>query len=74
MASRFLMQVTDRTTGEVVQFAPGQAVEKVFVDDCVEKVLTRKVGFFRTTKTVERAIIDGIEQAIHELKAQIRQP
>jgi hypothetical protein len=72
MPSKYLMQVLDRKTGEVVQFEPGLSVEREFVDDCVAKIVSLGVGFFRTSAHVEQDVRDGIEQVIHELKAKVR--
>ena len=72
MASRFLMQIVDRTTGDTVQFEPGLSVEVNFIDDCVTKIVSKGVGFTKTSSQVEAAIRDGIEQSILDLKKKIR--
>lgn len=72
MASRYLMQVIDRQTGEVVQFEPGRAIEAGFVDACVALSVRRDVGFGRTTRQVARAIRLGVEEAIEHLKLRVK--
>jgi hypothetical protein len=72
MASRYLMQIVDRKTGDVVQFEPGQAAELEFVEDCVAKVVRLGVGLGRTSTQVSVAIRQGIEEAIHGLKRRVR--
>jgi len=74
MASRFLLQIIDRATNDVIQFEPGMAAEKLFIEDCVGQIIKRGVGFFRTEAHVVQDIRDGLEAAILELKAQIKQP
>jgi hypothetical protein len=74
MASRFLLRIIDRATNEVVEFEPGLAAEKVFVEDCVKQIVKQGVGFFKSEAHVAAAIEAGIQQAILELKAQIKQP
>lgn len=38
--SRFLMQIIDKQSGEVVNFPPGQSVEKDFVSEVVNAIST----------------------------------
>ena len=39
MASRYLMQIVDTTTGQVVSYGPGSQVEKDFISDCADRVV-----------------------------------
>jgi hypothetical protein len=72
MPSRYLMQIVDRQTEEVVSFEPGQRVETNFVDDCVNRTMAKGVGVGRSSAHVERDMRDGIEEAIHDLKSKVR--
>jgi len=72
MPSRFLMQIVDRETGDVVQWEPGLRVEQDFVDACVQRILSLGVGLGRTAKHVETDVRNGIEQAIFQLKARVK--
>lgn len=72
MASSFKMQIVDTRTGQVVEFEPGLSVEVNFIDDCVNRILAKGVGFWRTEKHVSQDIRDGIEQAIQFLKVKVR--
>ena len=72
MASRFLMQIIDRKTGEVVQFEPGKVVETDFVEDCVEQVVRLGVGLGRTSNHVAADVRQGLEDAIWSLKRRVR--
>jgi len=72
MASSFLMQIVNKSNGEIVQFEPGLSVEVNFVDACVTKILEKGVGLGRTSKHVANDIRDGIEETIQELKNKIR--
>lgn len=71
MASRYLMQIVDRDTGDVVQFEPGTAIERDFVSDIVRKTSAKGVGLGRTTSHVVGDVRAAIEEAIFELKAQV---
>lgn len=74
MASRFLLQVLDRKSGDVVQFEPGQRVESEFVTDCVNHIVRLGVGLGRTSAHVAQDVRQGIEEVMFELKAKIRSP
>lgn len=72
MSSRYLMQIVDRQTEQVVSFEPGQRVEKDFVDDCVSRTIAKGVGVGRSAAHVEQDMRQGIEEAIHDLKSRVR--
>lgn len=72
MASRYLMQIVDSRTGEVVQFEPGQVVESAFVDECVANVARLGVGLGRTSAQVAISVRQGVEAAILGLKLRVR--
>lgn len=72
MASRYLLQIVDRQSGNVVQFEPGLQAEKDFVADCVKRVVELGVGLLKTEAHVEQDVRTGIELAILDLKAQVR--
>ena len=71
MPSRYLMQVVDRQTGEIVQFEPGQDVEIEFVEDCVANAVQHGVGFGRTSAQVATVLKQSIEEAIYALKLKV---
>lgn len=72
MPSKYLLQIVHRTSGEVVQFEPGLSTEINFIDDCVQRILSKGVGVFRTNKHVEQDIRDGINEAVHSLKLKVK--
>lgn len=72
MPSRYVMQIVDRSTGEVVQFEPGLVVERMFVDDCVKAAHRKKIGFFRRADVVADRVREAIEETIFELKTRVR--
>lgn len=39
MASRYVMQILDRSTGESVCYEPGLKIEKDFIEDCVTAIV-----------------------------------
>ena len=46
MASRYLMQIVDTTTGQVVSYGPGSQVEKDFINDCADRITEALKGDF----------------------------
>jgi hypothetical protein len=66
------MQVIDTVTNKTVQYEPGRAVETDFVQDCVDRILAKGVGFMRTEAHVEQDIRDGIAEAIFALKSKVK--
>lgn len=70
--SRFLLQIIDRQSGDVIQLEPGLSAETNFVDECVETISKRGVGLGYSTAHVEQDIRAGIEEVILDLKGQIR--
>ena len=72
MPSRFRIQIVDTYTNEVCEFEPGLQVEKDLVASCIEKTVAKGVGIFRTRKRVEAAIRQGIQEAVFELKKQVK--
>ena len=71
MASQFLMQVVDRETQMVVQWEPGQRIEREFVDDVVTKLSTRRIGWFVRRSTVLDVVRQAFLETIFELKAKV---
>lgn len=72
MASQYLIQVVDTLTGRVVQWAPGLQVERALVDDVCTRVEAKKVGVGRTTATVVAAVREALEEALHDLKSDVK--
>lgn len=66
------MQIVDKRSGNVVEFEPGLSVEINFIDDCVNRILAKGVGVFRTQDHVSQDIRDGITEAIQELKIKVK--
>ena len=71
MASRFVIQVVDRHTNAVVSWAPGSAVERQFVEDLVDRVVAKGVGFGRTSAHVAGDVRAAVENLLFELKRDV---
>jgi urease beta subunit len=72
MASRYLMQIVDRKTGEALQFEPGQAAELDLVEESVAGAVRLGIGLGRTSTQAAAAMRQGIEEAIYGLKRRVR--
>lgn len=72
MASKFVIQVVEKATGQVVEWAPGFPVERQFVDDLCNRVEAKKVGFGRTSKQVVAHVRASLEELLHELKSEVK--
>jgi curli biogenesis system outer membrane secretion channel CsgG len=68
------MQIVDRTTGEVVQFEPGQVAELDLVKESVTGAVRLGIGLGRTSAQSAAAMTQGMEDAIFALKTRIRRP
>ena len=68
-APLFYLQIVDRR-GVVAHLPGGGPLEADLIDLCVKQILTHPVGVFRTQAAVERAIREGIHEAILSLKQQ----
>ena len=71
MASRFLIQVVDKTTGDVVSWAPGLAAERQFTDDLVNRVVAKGVGYGRSSAKVGTAVRESLTELLHDLKRDV---
>lgn len=71
MVSRYLLQIIDRKTGEIIQLEPGLSAEIDFIDECAKRVLSLGVGIGRTEKHVEQDVRTGIELALLDLKTKV---
>jgi len=79
MASKFLIQVVEKDTGKVVQWAPGFPVERQLSDELcarVAKLITDEgVGIFKTQAKVVGTVQDAVQVALkailYELKADV---
>jgi hypothetical protein len=59
--SRFLMQIIDRETGDVVQFEPGRQVETDFVSDCaVQVVSSADISIPASSEDFIKACVDAV--------------
>ena len=67
----YLIQVVNKTSGSVVQWAPGSNVEKDLIRELVERVRAKGVGVFRTEAHVTSDIKTAIEELLYDLKAQV---
>jgi hypothetical protein len=72
MASRFLIQIVNKKTGNVVEFEPGLRAEADFVESCVQSIVALGVGLTKTQAHVTADIRSGIQLAILEVKGLLR--
>ena len=71
MASEFLIQVTHKSSGKVVAWAPGLEVEKEFEDELVDRVKEKGVGVARTEKHVLRDVRSALKEMLFDLKSKV---
>lgn len=67
----FLLQIV-YPNGEVVQLPAGGRLEMALVDEIVAGAKDRGIGFLKTEAQVERALREGIAQALYNFKVQTR--
>jgi hypothetical protein len=73
MPSDYVLQVARKTTGEVVaSWPPGRETEKDFVTAICERVDAKGVGVGHTSAHVVADVRAALEEAIFEVKAQVR--
>jgi hypothetical protein len=65
----FYLQISDEH-GVIIRTRAGGKHEADLIDLCVQNIMPRGVGVFRTSKHVEQDIRDGIAAAIYGLKIQ----
>ena len=69
----FRLQIIDRDGHVVVNpFTGGGPMERELVTRCVEEVVARGVGLFRTEAHVAQDVRDGVQAAIQGLKDDTR--
>ncbi len=68
----FYLQIANVKTGDVVTLPGGSRLETDLIAACVDEVLKRKVGFFRTENHVKQAVEEGMTTVIHNLKRETR--
>jgi hypothetical protein len=71
MVSDFLIQIINRRTGEVVQWAPGLQVETDFINDLGGRVAAKSVGVGRTRKQVAERVKEAVQELLLDLKRQV---
>ena len=72
MASRYLIQIVDRQTGEVALFEPGLAVEADLITESVNNAVRVGIGFGRSSAQSAAAMRQGMEEALFALKAKVQ--
>ena len=71
MASKYVIQVVEGSTGRVVQWAPGLAVERQLIDELCNRVAAKGVGLLRSTPKVVEAVRTSLIELLHELKSDV---
>ena len=71
MASEYLIQVVHKSTGKVVEWAPGLAVEKQLVDELGNRVRAKGVGILKTTEQVVTAVKSALDELLYDLKSLV---
>lgn len=69
--SEFVMQIIHRQTGKVVSWAPGLDVEVELIDNLIERVRAKRVGWFRSEAKVVSAVQDALNELLYDLKRQV---
>ena len=68
MASNYKIQVVYARSGAVVEWAPGQQVEKDLGTELIARVKVKKVGLMKT----EAHVLEAVQQALHELLYELK--
>lgn len=73
MVSRYVVQIADEDTGEVVSAWPPQKSERygVFIDALCARVDAKGVGTLKTAAHVIAALRDAWHESIAELKREV---
>lgn len=71
MSSEYVIQVVEKKTGAVVEWAPGMAVERQLVDDLCGRVKAKGVGFTKREAPVLAAIRSALIELLFELKSDV---
>lgn len=72
MGVRFLLQIVDAQTKQVVKLTAGGRLERDLLTDCTAAIVKRGVGLFRTEAHVAKDIQDGLEEVFSQLKYETR--
>ena len=65
----FLLQIV-RPDGTKVRLPGGGELEKNLIEYCTKAICRRPVGIFRTQAQVRQAIVDGLTEALNDLKRE----
>jgi len=68
--SAFLVKIV-RADGYDVILRPGGSGERDLIDDIVDRIMSKGVGFFRTEAHVKNDITEAVTEVLHELKSEI---
>jgi hypothetical protein len=71
MVSQFVIQVVDTETGDVVQWAPGMAVERKLIADLGARVAAKKFNLFRNPAQIAKAAQEALIELLHDLKSDV---
>lgn len=72
MQSKYLLQIVDTRTGEVVKsWAPGLAAEKLLIEELSNRLVAKGVGVFKTSAQVKAAFVSAFEEMLKDLKKQV---
>lgn len=71
MASQFVIQVVDKDTGLVVEWAPGMACERQLVTELGGRVVAKGVGYFKSAKQVQAAVTEALRELLFALKSDV---
>ena len=71
MASRYLIQIIEKSSKDVVQFEPGMSIEHQFEDELVRRVIAKGVGLFRTAAHIELDVQAAIHELLFDMKNQV---
>ena len=70
MSSKFRVCIA-REDGDPVYLVPGGLGERDLEEAIVNKILSKGVGFWRTESHVRKSIEAGLDEVLHELKAEV---
>jgi len=71
MASDFLIQVVEKSTGHCVSWAPGLEVEKQFEEELLDRVRAKGVGIGRSTTHVLEDVKLALRELLYDLKSRV---
>lgn len=71
MPSEYVIQVVEKKTGAVVEWAPGMAVERQLIEDLCGRVASKGVGIGRTTTHVVADVHAAMVELLYALKSEV---